>query len=328
MHLTVLAVPDCPNAAVLEERLTAVLGGRAGVSLSHEMITDEDQAARWGMHGSPTVLIDGADPFAEPGQPPSMSCRLYRDDGGRPSGAPSAAQLRHVIEQALAAAGEQALATAAEPADRAWLDALGRGGRGRVAPAERGLRAVHQAVLRSFVQTGAAPDIGSLARQAAPFGVSQVLAELAEGDFLCLDDASQITAAYPFSALPTAHRVRIGGQVTVFAMCAIDALGISAMARLPVVIESADPSSSQPITVHVDRASSTWHPATAVVYAGRIASRCAGPSASVCCGYMNFFATPAAARAWAASHPEITGGVLGQGRALQVGVSIFGQLLS
>jgi hypothetical protein len=36
---------------------------------------------------------------------------------------------------------------AAEPRDPAWLDALGRGGRGRVAPADRGLRAVHQAVL-------------------------------------------------------------------------------------------------------------------------------------------------------------------------------------
>jgi hypothetical protein len=319
MHLTVLAVPGCPHALVLEDRLAAVLGGRAGVSLSHEVIGDEGEAARWGMHGSPTLLIDGADPFAEPGQPPSMSCRLYRDDDGQLSGAPSGAQLQQVIEQALA--------TAAEPAGRGWLDALGRAGRGRVAPAERGLRAVHQAVLRSFVQTGVAPEICSLAMHAAPFGVSRVLAELADGDFLCLDDAGQITTAYPFSALPTAHRVQMGNNVTVFAMCAIDALGISAMAGLPVVIESADPSTGEPITVTVDGAHGTWDPATAVVYAGRTDSECAGPSASVCCEYMNFFATRAAAAAWAASHPEITGGVLGQGRALQVGIGIFGHLL-
>jgi len=43
---------------------------------------------------------------------------------------------------------------------------------------------------------------------------------------------------------------------------------------------------------------------------------------------MNFFTCRAAAAAWAASHPEITGGILSQGRALQVGISIFGQLLS
>lgn len=39
-------------------------------------------------------------------------------------------------------------------------------------------------------------------------------------------------------------------------------------------------------------------------------------------------ATRAAASAWQASHPEITGGILDQARALQVGIGIFGQLLS
>jgi hypothetical protein len=73
-----------------------------------------------GMHGSPTLLIDGVDPFAGPGQPPGMSCRLYRDGNGQASGAPSASQLRQVIEQAVA--------TVSEPRDPAWLDSLGRGG--------------------------------------------------------------------------------------------------------------------------------------------------------------------------------------------------------
>ena len=319
MHLAVLAVPGCPNVAALEQRLAAVLDGRAGVSVSRHVIRDEGQAARWGMHGSPTVLIDGTDPFAEPGQPPSMSCRRYRAEGGQASGVPSANQLQQAIEHALAA--DQAT-------DPAWLDSAGRGGRGRIAPAERGLRAVHQAVLRSFVQTAVAPDISALARHAAPFQVSQVLGELADGDFLYLDQAGQITAAYPFSALRTPHQVRIASQATVFAMCAIDALGISAMAGLPVVIESADPSTGEPITMQVDGADSRWNPATAVVYVGRADSECAGPSASVCCGYINFFATRAAASAWAASHPEITGGILDQRRAVQVGIGIFGQLLS
>jgi Alkylmercury lyase len=217
---------------------------------------------------------------------------------------------------------------AAEPTDPAWLDALGRGGRGRVAPAERGLRAVHQAVLRSFVQSGAAPDIAALAGHAAPTDVAEVLAELADGDFLYLDHGGQITAAYPFSALPTPHRVQIAGYATVFAMCAIDALGISAMTGHPVMIESADPATGQPVTVNVDHADATWDPATAVVYVGRTDSQRAGPSAAVCCGYMNFFASQTAASTWAAAHPEITDGILGQDRALQVGIGIFGQLLS
>ena len=60
-------------------------------------IGDEDQAARRGMHGSPTILIDGIDPFAVPGQPASVSCRLYRDSDGRADGAPSVRQLRRAI---------------------------------------------------------------------------------------------------------------------------------------------------------------------------------------------------------------------------------------
>jgi hypothetical protein len=318
MQLTILAVPGCPNAPVLGDRLAAVLDGRGGVWVSHQVISDEGEAARWDMHGSPTLLIDGADPFAEPGQPPSLSCRLYRNENGQLSGAPSVGQLRQVIGQAPAAAPELG--------GPAWLDSLGRAGRGRIAPAEGGLRAVHQAVLRSFVQAGT-PGHLCLAKHAAPFEVSQVLGELADGDFVCLDQGGQITAAYPFSALPTRHRVQISGEATVFAMCAIDALGISAMTGRPVVIESADPSTGEPITVNVDRATSTWDPATAVVYVGRTGDECAGPSASVCCGYMNFFATRAAASAWAASHPEISGGILGPARALQTGIGIFGQLL-
>jgi len=49
------------------------------------------------MSGSPTLLADGADPFARPGQRPSVSCRLYLDEHGRRAPAPSAAQLRAAL---------------------------------------------------------------------------------------------------------------------------------------------------------------------------------------------------------------------------------------
>ena len=80
--------------------------------------------------------------------------------------------------------------------------------------------------------------------------------------------------------------------------------------------------------MNVDGSSSTWNPATTVVYVGHTGGQCDGPSASVCCGYMNFFATQAAATTWAASHPEVSGGILDQDRALRTGIGIFGQLLS
>jgi hypothetical protein len=217
------------------------------------------------------------------------------------------------------------VARAAE-ASPGWLDALGRGGRGRIAPAERGLGAVHQAVLRSFAAAGRVPEPALLDQAAASYGAAQVLAGLADGDFLCLDQAGQITAAYPFSAAATPHRVEIGGGACAYAMCAIDALGIAPMAGSRLVIRSADPSAGEPITVTVDGSGSQWRPATTVVFAGRAASGCAGPSAAICCEYMNFFASAETAAAWASAHPEITG-VLGQDRAIGVGEQIFGQLL-
>jgi ketosteroid isomerase-like protein len=62
----------------------------------------------------------------------------------------------------------------------------------------------------------------------------------------------RITAAYPFSALPTAHRVQIAGGASAYAMCAIDALGIAPMLGGKAVMQSADPSTGQPVTVTVD----------------------------------------------------------------------------
>lgn len=128
MDLVVLAVPDCPNARLLEERLVQVLEGRDDVYVSRHVIADEEDAARRGMHGSPTILVDGTDPFAEPGRAASVSCRLYRDGDGHVDGAPSVSQLRQVIEDAAA--------IAADAGSPGWLDAVGRGGRGRIAPAE------------------------------------------------------------------------------------------------------------------------------------------------------------------------------------------------
>lgn len=104
MELTVLTVPDCPNALVLDERLAAVLADRADVSVVRRVIEDDGDAARFGMRGSPTLLIDGVDPFAEPGVPASVSCRLYRNEDSLAQGVPSVAALRQALKTAEAQA--------------------------------------------------------------------------------------------------------------------------------------------------------------------------------------------------------------------------------
>ena len=49
--------------------------------------------------------------------------------------------------------------------------------------------------------------------------------------------------------------------------------------------------------------------------------------AAICCEHINFFTSHSTAAAWASAHPEITGGILSQNRALEVSEQIFGQLL-
>ncbi|WP_406864634.1 hypothetical protein ABZO31_30995 [Streptomyces sp. HUAS MG47] len=100
MRITVLTVPDCPNGPVVEARIAEAPAGRAvGVEpviepvVERVVVRDEAAAVRHGMAGSPTVPVDGEDPFAGQGAVPSLSCRVYRE-AGRTDGAPSVAALR------------------------------------------------------------------------------------------------------------------------------------------------------------------------------------------------------------------------------------------
>lgn len=48
---------------------------------------------RLGFSGSPTILVDGQDPFADQDAPIGLACRLYATEEGL-QGAPTIAQLR------------------------------------------------------------------------------------------------------------------------------------------------------------------------------------------------------------------------------------------
>ena len=110
MHIDILHVSHCPHLedarAHVHEAVTAA-GVRATVE-EREIATSDD-ARRRGMHGSPTILLDGRDPFATDADGGSLSCRLYEVDG-KLAGAPS-------IPQIVAAIG--GVTSSATPADTA-----------------------------------------------------------------------------------------------------------------------------------------------------------------------------------------------------------------
>ncbi|MFE5908061.1 alkylmercury lyase family protein [Streptomyces wedmorensis] len=237
-RITVLTVPDCPNAPLALERITAALDGReADVELVE--VRDEAEASRWGMTGSPTVLLNGADPFAVPGAPVSVSCRLYRDEEGRAAGAPGVEALRKA---------------------------------------------------------------------------------------LALDAEGTVRAAYPFSAVETPHRVKLGNGVEAWSMCAIDALGVAAMLDQDIQVTSADPVSGHPVAVSFISGSARWEPAGAVVFVGRRPGQ--GPAADVCCDALNFFADRSTAETWARRHPDVPGRITGQAEAVVLAAQTFGPLLA
>jgi hypothetical protein len=189
-------------------------------------------------------------------------------------------------------------------------------------------RHVHRAVLAAFAATGQPPPLTKIERLIAAAGgdPDQVRADLTRADLLAFTAGGEIRAAYPFSPVPTSIRVTWADGPQVFAMCAIDALGMSAMLGRPVNITAAEPETGRTITVTVDGDHARWAPRTAVVFVGT-AGDPGRPSVDRCCGYMSFFATGRAARAWALRHPEITGTVLRRDGALRMGIHEFGALM-
>jgi hypothetical protein len=203
------------------------------------------------------------------------------------------------------------------------------GGKRRAAiPLAPRAREVHQHILAGFAAAGRALRRADLAgfAHAHGFELDPVLAELGERDMVVFDDRGEIRAAYPFSPSRTPVRLSWSGGPAVYAMCAIDALGVSAMLGRPVTITAAEPGTGRAIIVEVDRDQAQWSPGEAVVYAGTTGSaECS--SADRACGYINFFTSADAAQAWAASHQGITGKVLDQARALRFGIEEFGTLM-
>lgn len=98
VDVTLLFFDDCPNWQVTDERIREALAraGRDDVRVQHRLVTTAEQAEAAGFRGSPTVLIDGRDPFAEPDAPAGLSCRVFRTEAGL-TAAPTVEQLLAVL---------------------------------------------------------------------------------------------------------------------------------------------------------------------------------------------------------------------------------------
>ncbi len=100
MKVELLWSSGCPNWRETHARLrqaVALAGVDADVVLV-EVTTPED-AERRRFRGSPTVLVEGRDPFADESAPVGLSCRVFRTPEGL-RGAPTVEQLVEVLRAA------------------------------------------------------------------------------------------------------------------------------------------------------------------------------------------------------------------------------------
>lgn len=207
-------------------------------------------------------------------------------------------------------------------------------------------------ILLSFPTRGRAPDMAELASMAAHYGIplQATLARLAAQDLVQRDPATgAIRAAYPFSGVPTAHRVRLAETseqpaIEVYAMCAMDALGIPLMLRRPATASSSDVLTGESVRVSVIPAaprilpaaegegwSATWEPAAAVVVArpaGHEHEHASGcEAAGTCCPITNFFTSITHAQQWIDAHPDTDVLVFAQDDALRHAAALFAGVL-
>jgi len=87
-----------PHWKVADERLAEALRGpgRADVGVERHLVEAAEQAEELAFLGSPTIRLDGWDPFASGSEQEGLSCRLYATPAEL-SGSPTTAQLLEVL---------------------------------------------------------------------------------------------------------------------------------------------------------------------------------------------------------------------------------------
>ncbi len=95
MNVTLLYFEGCPNWTVADARLTA-LSDELEVTVERLLVETPEEAEAAGFRGSPTILVEGRDPFATGDEPAGLACRIYQTPEG-PQGAPTVEQLRAAL---------------------------------------------------------------------------------------------------------------------------------------------------------------------------------------------------------------------------------------
>lgn len=93
MKVQLLYFDGCPHWAVLDERLREALDLLDDqATIEYVQVESPDDAERLQFAGSPSIRLNGTDPFESPAGAIGLSCRVYSTPDG-PAGSPTLDQL-------------------------------------------------------------------------------------------------------------------------------------------------------------------------------------------------------------------------------------------
>lgn len=94
--MTLLYFDDCPNWLEADRRLHALAVEHPEIVVERRLVETVEEAESVRFHGSPSIIVDGIDPFADADAPVGLSCRMYQTPDGT-AGSPTLDQLREAI---------------------------------------------------------------------------------------------------------------------------------------------------------------------------------------------------------------------------------------
>ena len=166
------------------------------------------------------------------------------------------------------------------------------------------LRGIFKAILTS----GEAPAVKKLGKilKASDEETIRVLDSLEDMDMLLRKRRTQeIVSIYPFSLVPTRHRIILEDGKKLFAMCAVDALGMPSMFDQNVKIVSRCEWCKSEITVDIrdGEVVSRSHPDIQI---WNVEKPGEGHDAETCCPIISFFCSPEHFGKWKDENSDLT----------------------
>jgi len=162
-------------------------------------------------------------------------------------------------------------------------------------------------IFETILKTGRTPTIREmrLPLKKSEDEIIRVLNELEKKDILLRKKGTQeIVSIYPFSLIPTEHQIILENGRKLFAMCAVDSLGMPIMFNRKAKIISQCEKCKHEITIEIKDEKIAWtsHPNIMIWSPPQIA-----PAAETCCPMVDFFCSKEHLQEWIKENPDLIG---------------------